>query len=685
MHIKRVDVRNFRLLKNVSLLLEPRTTLIVGRNNSGKTSLTELFRRLVVDQKPVFRLEDFSLAAHEGFWLAAEHLKDGKELDEVRAALPVIEVTLTFAYDKDTVNLGPLSAFIIDLDPDCCEAVVVVCFSPGDGKLSALLGDIGNEGATEEIRRRDFFRALKDRIASNYGLTVHAVDPTDSTNRKLLDLTQLTAVVRGDLITAQRSLDDTTTRDSDVLGKILQALFETAVADEADPKDKSTAEQLKLAVEQIQRDLNESVSKHVDELLPSFELFGYPGFSDPGLVTETTFDVERLLQAHTKVRYSGVNGLTLPEGYNGLGARNLIYILLQLLRFFREFKTLSAAAGVHLVFIEEPEAHLHPQMQEVFVRQIERIADEFAKRMNEDVPWPVQFVISTHSPHVANAAPFSTLRYFLSVPEPASAMLRTAKVKDLRDGLSGEPQADINFLHQYLTLTRCDLFFADKAVLIEGTTERLLLPQMIKKMDAEDPSAPQLASQYLTTMEVGGAYAHKFSALLDFLELPALIITDIDSIGADRKVCPVSKGVTTSNACIKEWFADNGVAPAALIAKPVAEHIKGSRRIAYEIPEDDGEPCGRSFEDAFMLANKSLFDLDTVAAESLEEVAFERAKTEKKSAFALEYAIDKTNWTPPRYINEALRWLARQAPPFPALPTSVRSAPSAKPEVYADA
>src|SRR3546814_18282598 len=77
----------------------------------------------------------------------------------------------------------------------------------------------------------------------------------------------------------------------------------------------------------------------------------------PGLVTETSFDVDKLLSNHTRLRYRGVNGVTQPETYNGLGARNLVYMLLQLLRFFREFQGTPTAAGVHLIFIEEPEAH----------------------------------------------------------------------------------------------------------------------------------------------------------------------------------------------------------------------------------------------------------------------------------------------------------------------------------------
>jgi len=108
--------------------------------------------------------------------------------------------------------------------------------------------------------------------------------------------------------------------------------------------------------------------------------------------------------------------------------------------------------------------------------------------------------------------------------------MRCSVVKDLRNGMGSTPEPDREFLHQYLTLTRCDLFFADKAVLVEGTSERLLLPTMIRKTDSAAAGQPQLASQYLTIMEVGGAYAHRFFDLLSFLELRTLIVTDIDAV-----------------------------------------------------------------------------------------------------------------------------------------------------------
>ena len=56
MRISQVEIKNFRLLADVELVLEDQTTVIVGRNNSGKTSLSEVMRRLLSDGNVAFQL-----------------------------------------------------------------------------------------------------------------------------------------------------------------------------------------------------------------------------------------------------------------------------------------------------------------------------------------------------------------------------------------------------------------------------------------------------------------------------------------------------------------------------------------------------------------------------------------------------------------------------------------------------
>ena len=130
MRIKHVEIENFRLLRSVAIGLEERTTLIVGRNNSGKTSIAELFRRLLIERTLTFRLEDFSLGCHEFFWTAFAAFRAGADASDVLGHLPSIRITLDISYDVDAPDLGPLSDCIIDLNPDCSEAQLVLTFGP---------------------------------------------------------------------------------------------------------------------------------------------------------------------------------------------------------------------------------------------------------------------------------------------------------------------------------------------------------------------------------------------------------------------------------------------------------------------------------------------------------------------------------------------------------------------------
>ena len=657
MHISKIEVRNFRLLKSVALFIEKQTTLIVGRNNSGKTSLTELFRILLTDGSPRFKLEDFSLDVHQLFWKAYEQKQNGAKEEEIRKTLPEIETKLTIDYSDSGSELGPLSHFVIDLNPGCAEAQVNVRYSLADGKIDTLFDGLDSD-------KLAFYKALKERISQLYKVTLEAEDPNDSSNTKPVEFTRLKDLLQFGFINAQRALDDSTHKEKAVIGKVLEALFTSASSDTAASSDRTTADRLKSAVSDIQISIDKDFNQQLLNLLPAFTLFGYPGLSDPKLRTETTLQVEQLLSNNTIVGYEGMYGINLPESYNGLGPRNLIFILLKLFEFFRAFTATQPAAGVCLVFIEEPEAHLHPQMQNVFIRKLSEIAKLFADKYNEGSPWPVQFVVTTHSSHIANEASFDSMRYFLAQPISETSGNLTTFVKDLRLGLSDDPPENREFLHKYMTLTRCDLLFADRSVLIEGPTERILLPKMIEKVDQRLSDKSKLSSQYLSVMEVGGAYAHIFFNLLDFLKLRTLIVTDLDTIDCNNKnkKCRVSDGTHSSNACLNNCFTvDGGGKPTKteLLCKCEADKITGTRRIAYQIPHSDGEACGRSFEDAFILANPNIFDIKGSSSQEMEELAWQAAGKINKTDFALKFAIENTDWDVPRYIEEGLIWLAK--------------------------
>ena len=101
-----------------------------------------------------------------------------------------------------------------------------------------------------------------------------------------------------------------------------------------------------------------------------------------------------------------------------------------------------------------------------------------------------------------------------------------------------------HFLKQYLTLSRAEIFFADKAIFIEGDTERILMPTFMKKFDMEQKREAEktgendlnepLISQNISIIEVG-SYSHIFEKFIEFAGIKSLIITDLDTVNSEGK------------------------------------------------------------------------------------------------------------------------------------------------------
>ncbi|WP_223850246.1 ATP-dependent nuclease [Paracoccus yeei] len=672
--LSNICVDGFRLLEGVSIAVEAGTTVIVGRNNSGKTSLTEVFDKFLGERVGQFRLEDFS-ASFRAKFLSAKALRDAGEAtaDDILASLPVISLDLTFAYDALAGELGPLSPFIIDLDPDCTTAIARLEYSPTLATLASLL-DLPAADANENPNAA-LFRHLRDAIPKSYSIKTLAIDPTDASNRRAFDNTAaISALLQVGFVKAQRTLDLGKRGDPDVIGKLLNKLFKTASSQSAAQDDQVIVAELMASVGQIENSMQGDFDTKLKELLPALNLFGFPSLNDTELVPQTSIDVESLLTDNTRILYTGADGVHLPEGYNGLGTRNLIYMLLQLEALHKGYRATPTRPAAHIVFIEEPEAHLHPQMQEVFIARLNEAISALSRRYPAEPAWQVQFIVSTHSSHIANAASFEAIRYFLNTPTDVPGIRRT-KVKDFRRGMAGIAPEDRKFLHQYMTLTKCDLYFADKAILVEGATERILMPRIIKIVDEGLNDDLKLGRQYVTTMEVGGAHAQIFFPLLEYLELKTLIITDLDAVrlrDGRRRKCPCAEGEFTSNNALKSWFDDNDVSVASLTAKTAAEKTRNFCRIAYQTPEAGSTHCARSYEDALILANLGHFRIQD--DEHAATAAWEMAQNFGKSEEATRFAIMEEEWNVPRYIREGLIWLS-EPPPAPEPPAILPAHP----------
>lgn len=195
MLLKSAKIRNFRLLADVELVLEAKSTVIVGRNNSGKTSLSEVMRRFLKEGTPRFLLEDFSSACYDQFCAALEAFHAGEEEEAVRRKLPTIELRLVCTYDPKSPGLGPLAPFVIDLDPDSSTAIVILLYELEDGGIKSFFADSPAPPLNAQTRLA-YFKLLRDRILKQFKTNVWAEDPNDSTNKREISISALRHLVK---------------------------------------------------------------------------------------------------------------------------------------------------------------------------------------------------------------------------------------------------------------------------------------------------------------------------------------------------------------------------------------------------------------------------------------------------------------------------------------------------------
>ena len=226
-----------------------------------------------------------------------------------------------------------------------------------------------------------------------------------------------------------------------------------------------------------------------------------PAFSmdvDLGLSAPTFQAIIRNL----KVLLSGQILKTFEPKRNGLGLNNILYIAI-LIEYFRKRAALGRAAG-ELLLIEEPEAHLHPQLQLTLLESL--------------LGLPFQSILTTHSTHITAKAPLNS---FLLLTNRATAAPHLST-------LSGNPLLtgnDVNDLERYLDATKSSLLFARKVMLVEGAAELFLIPPLVKQtMDID------LEREGISLIAIHGTHFSPFARLFSEQGLPkkCAIVGDAD-------------------------------------------------------------------------------------------------------------------------------------------------------------
>ncbi len=662
MRLETIRIRNFRLLRRLSIDLAAKTTttVFVGPNNSGKTSVMDALRVFTGMSSDTVRISihDLSQVRHRDFdrleALLGKADTPEKRIALVRRFAPRMRLDLIFSYMQTPADIVVASQLLMALDMD--DDRVCLRIEYGIENAKTLIDDFETRRSKED----SLHEFLKDDFGAYFKRQYYKVSRTGAEIEQLDGGQVVERLIKFNNVPAQRHVDDDEASNAVKISRLMHEhylrFYKIADAEGFDA--------IEAALVQSSRELTKKYGVTFKRLTERLKKFGYPqGQIAPDLRIRAEMNSQTLYKDNTRIYYANeyaeIDGTTaefeLPERYNGLGYKNLIYIVLQLEAFQSVLEaSLEVQPRVHVIAIEEPEAHLHPQMQCIFINEV-------SKALDSQAGITAQVILSTHSSHMIANSGFEPVRYFRRKG-------REVSVRDLSKlPMPPDDPSLLDFLRRYIKLTHCDLFFADKAIFVEGQVERLLLPLMIEDCTSMEGCA-DLASQYISISEVGGAYAHKFKPIMDFLGIPTLIITDLDSVNDLGIKCRVSEGTKTSNACLRTWIPAKTMLP-ELVKCGKSEKIEGHIQVAYQTAENGN--CGRSFEEAFIYANLSWIaaNSDALAAtgdlikklstSNLATSAWELSGQLSKVDFALDL-IAKTGWATPGYIREGLSWLAKE-------------------------
>lgn len=576
MKLIKIQVNNYRMLKNIDLDLEENLSLVIGKNNCGKTSLLSVLDKFIGGQSSSnsFYYDDFNIDFKTLLFKAVE--EGGNSWNTI---LPQgIEMYLYVQYDEKD-NLTNIRPLMLDLDPDNNVVILKFEYTIEKSALLSLIDSFSSYysrfktnpdcklGKSEcfenfmKTKHRRYFQISKKAILYD---VVHK--KASDKDYKILDgaSLDLSKIICFKYINARR---DTVNKDNDeTLSSLSGRYYEKTKPDGENPTIQKFEDALldtDVSLTDIYQDLFKSVIKKVKK-------FGGIRENETVVKIISTLSQQQLLKGNTTVVYEADNH-QLPESYNGLGYLNLISIIIEietLLSEFRNDKDISTTpADINLLFIEEPEAHTHPQMQYVFIKNIKSLLKEGASGTDGKKKINLQTIITTHSSHIVSECDFDDIKYFQRISQ-TSIVSKNLKELELKYKDEDDPQdSHFKFLKQYLTLNYSEIFFADKAILFEGETERILLPAMMKKIDEEEPDPKEvpLLSQNISLI-AAGAHSQIFDQFLSFIDIKTLIITDIDSgkkeikadkNGTDRTLsfaCPVSEGTITTNEALKHYY-----------------------------------------------------------------------------------------------------------------------------------
>lgn len=501
-------------------VIAPSTTLIIGKNNAGKTTIINALTMLCQNKQP--SVSDFNLSyLNELFDKYNQAFVADKKTKFEHLETPNLEFTLTIKVDfKDQDLMTHLAPFIAISEKDNGEPISVRIIV----KVALTEEPIFKEEASkifniidsnDKKQRIEKFYALLSKTTSDIRTEknlykIEFIDFLGNVTEKF-SINQLIKIKE---IKANRHLKEGVL--SNVFSRIVEFQFNN---------DVSSRSTLETSVEGINKVISENVgdkSADISKVLGEVESTNKVDMNLSGNVTYATI-IKGL------IKYNFMDGDDyIPEDQFGLGYINLLNIIGEIIHFVDSYEEKSHLSHINLLFIEEPEAFMHPQMQEFFIKRIDNAVMKALEIANASSACSktlqCQIAITTHSSHIVNSKihssnTFNNINYLTSINKCTKSINLTDEA--IVSSEVDKAKEKLNFIKKHIKYKVSELFFSDAIIFVEGITEETLLNYYLE-------THPILSNYYISVFNINGAHGKLYVPLAKKLSVPSLIVTDLD-------------------------------------------------------------------------------------------------------------------------------------------------------------
>ncbi len=513
--------------------IAPKTTLIVGKNNSGKTTVISCLEKLIKGAK--FTSYDYNYSYLKK--LLVLYSTPGYLDAEESISVPTMNFKITVAMDNNRDDLVTnLLPFMAIGDVEKSEIEINIKWSVSDtpifiDKLKTFVG--------KDFKGQQFDRFLKLIDESNFELTYYNSNDEKRTGFTLSNLIEITP------ISANKIITDTCL--SSAFSKIVDYRYKNVIGREI-------ADNLDSKIIQINEDLTEGIQTHHTDTINNSISKMLSGDKCKVLL-KSDLSFQKLIQNVLKYEYMESNN-SIPEHQYGLGYTSLMMIVAEIITYIEKFPITSFNSQINLIAIEEPETYMHPQMQELFIKNVNDMISSLLESNNKHVN--SQIIITTHSAHILNSKihmgkKFDNIAYITSINNCAKAVClnddillekmvvnkqKTEKTEKTENteiteeerkqieeeelkALKETERKNLIFMKKHIKFKVSEMFFADAVIFVEGITEYTLLQYYISQN-------ADLNKYYISVFLVDGAHAKVYNSLINILGIPTIIITDLD-------------------------------------------------------------------------------------------------------------------------------------------------------------